>query len=52
MNESERTAIIEMLRRAKEYSLEIEVVFWAMKFYAKGESIENSCDYALDEWDV
>jgi hypothetical protein len=27
MNESERNAILEMLDRAKEYSLEIEVVF-------------------------
>ena len=43
-------AIKKALKEAKKYSLEAEVISFAMMYVANGSTIEEACDMALMEW--
>ena len=49
---SEFAAIHLMLKRAKEFNLENEVVWSFWRNALDGCSVEESASYALDEWDL
>jgi hypothetical protein len=50
--QEEMDIVSAMLRRAREYGLEVEVVTFFGSARASGDSVADAASYALYEWDL